>query len=36
MTKPLKERLKMVEKGGSETSIVRQCDLVGVCRSTLY
>ncbi len=26
----------MVEKGGSETSIVRQCDLVGVCRSTLY
>ena len=36
MTKPLKERLKMVEKEESETSIVRQCDLVGVCRSTLY
>ena len=36
MTKPLKERLKMVEKEERETSIVRQCDLVGVCRSTLY
>lgn len=32
----MKERLEMVEKEESEISIVRQCDLVGVCRSTLY
>ena len=36
MTKPIKERLEMVEKEESEISIVRQCDLVAVCRSTLY
>ena len=36
MTKPMKERLEMVEKQESDISIVRQCDMVGVCRSTLY
>jgi putative transposase len=36
MTKPMKERLEMVEKQESVMSIIRQCDLVGVCRSTLY
>ena len=32
----MKERLKMVEKQENHMSIIRQCDLVGVCRSTLY
>jgi putative transposase len=32
----MKERIEMIEMENCEISIVRQCDLVGVCRSTLY
>ncbi len=36
MNKPVKERIRMVEKQACEISIVRQNDLLGVCRPTLY
>ena len=36
MTKSKTERLKMVEMEENDISIVRQCDLLSVCRSTLY
>ena len=33
---PVKERLVLVEKDSESMSIVKQCDLLGICRSTLY
>jgi putative transposase len=32
----MKKRLEMIEKVDNELSIVKQCDLLDVCRSTLY
>jgi putative transposase len=36
MTKSKTERLKMVEMEENDISIVRQCDLLSVCKATLY
>lgn len=33
---PMKKRLEMVEKNDNEISVVKQCQLLDVCRSTLY
>lgn len=33
---PIKKRLGMIEKSDNEISIVKQCKLLDVCRSTLY
>lgn len=33
---PLKKRLAMIEKTDTVFSIVKQCDLLNICRSTLY
>lgn len=33
---PLKKRMEMIEKSDNEISIVKQCKLLEVCRSTLY
>jgi putative transposase len=33
---PMKKRLDMVEKSDNEISIVKQCKLLDICRSTLY
>ncbi len=36
MTKPVKDRIRLIEKEDNQISIVKQCDLLGICRSTLY
>ena len=33
---PVKERLSHIEREDNDNSIVRQCELLGVCRSTYY